>query len=162
MTTAQRIQSAKLWELLPATSHAIEALGRSGTAAGLDNTLIELINLRCSQLNGCAYCCHYHTRNLLNAGADPLRLSLLPAWSEAGDIFSEREKAALAWAEALTRLAETHAPDALYADLTGVFSDAEIADLTVQISTINVWNRISVGFRLAPALSVANDSTDFG
>ena len=114
-------------------------------AVGLETRLVELVKIRASQINGCANCLHMHTADTRAAGESEERIYLLDAWRESS-MYSERERAALAWTEALTKLYETHAPDADYEGLKPHFSDAEIVHLTVLIGAINTWNRIAVGF----------------
>lgn len=116
---------------------------------GLEPTLKHLVKIRASQINGCARCIHMHVAEARKDGDTHERLHLLDAWREAG-VFSAREQAALEWTEALTRLAETRAPDAAFDGLTPYFSPEEIVQLTMLINVINSWNRIAVGFRLAP------------
>jgi len=113
---------------------------------GLEHKLIELVKTRASQINGCAYCLHMHTKDARAAGESEQRLYLLNAWEES-QLFTPRERAALAWTEALTRVSETHAPDEAYAALTAQFTPKEIVDLTMAICQINSWNRLMVGFR---------------
>jgi len=108
--------------------------------------LMHLLKLRASQINGCAYCIDMHVKEALDDGEDPQRLHLLTAWRES-PLYDERERALLAWTEALTLLPQTGAPDADYARLREHFSEADIVKLTVAIATINVWNRVAVGFR---------------
>jgi AhpD family alkylhydroperoxidase len=115
-------------------------------ASGLEKSLIELVKTRASQINGCAYCLHMHTSDALADGENPARLFLLDAWEES-KLYTPRERAALAWTEALTRIAETHAPDEAYEPLSAQFSEAEIVHLTMLIAGINSWNRIAIGFR---------------
>jgi AhpD family alkylhydroperoxidase len=116
-------------------------------AGPLEDSLIELVKTRASQINGCAYCLHMHTSDALKGGERPERLFVLDAWRES-TMYTPREQAALAWTEALTLISETHAPDADYEGLSPHFSPQEIVDLTLLISTINSWNRIAIGFRL--------------
>jgi AhpD family alkylhydroperoxidase len=151
-TTKLRLDSASFWKLMPRTKHAIITLGDTAHASDLGDELLELINLRCSQINGCAWCVQYHSSNLKKLGVDEAKLTLLVTWAEAG-IFSEREQAALAWAESLTILAENHVPDSAYEAASAVFSDLELACLTTAIATINVWNRINVSYRFAPEVN---------
>ncbi|MFC3078557.1 carboxymuconolactone decarboxylase family protein [Phenylobacterium terrae] len=113
---------------------------------GLEHSLIELVKMRVSQINGCAYCLHMHSRDARAAGESEERLHLLAAWRESS-LYTDRERAALAWAESLTRIADTAAPDADFEPLRACFTEAEIVDLTLLITTINAWNRIAVGFR---------------
>ena len=113
---------------------------------GLEHSLIELVKMRASQINGCAFCLHMHSRDARAAGESEERLYLLSGWRESS-LYTPRERAALAWTEALTRVADTGAPDADYEGLKPHFSEAEIVNLTLLITTINAWNRIAVGFR---------------
>jgi AhpD family alkylhydroperoxidase len=115
----------------------------------IEPTLAHLVKVRVSQINGCAICVHMHAGEALKDGETQERIWLLDAWHEAG-IYTSREKAALTWAEALTRLSETHAPDEAYATVTSQFTEAEVVDLTMLINAINSFNRIGVGFRLKP------------
>ncbi|GHA99279.1 carboxymuconolactone decarboxylase family protein [Modicisalibacter luteus] len=114
--------------------------------SGLEPSLFELVKIRASQLNGCAYCIHMHTRDARATGEREERIYLLSAWRES-PLYSDRERAALAWTEALTLLPETHAPDDVYALVSQQFNEAERVNLTLLIGAINVWNRIAVGFR---------------
>ena len=113
---------------------------------GLEHKLIELVKTRASQINGCAYCLHMHTKDARAAGESEQRLYLLNAWHES-QLYTPRERAALAWTEALTLVSETHAPDDAYEAVKAQFKPKEIVDLTLLISTINAWNRIAIGFR---------------
>jgi AhpD family alkylhydroperoxidase len=114
--------------------------------SGLEHSLYELVKLRASQINGCAFCLHMHSRDARAAGETEERLHLLPAWRES-TYYTPRERAALAWTEALTHIAQTGAPDADYEGLTPHFSEAEIVNLTMLIGLINSWNRLAVGLR---------------
>ncbi len=142
------IMTARLdaWKIAPALLKPLLDLEASIKASGLDYTLIELVKTRASQINGCAYCLHMHTQDARRHGESEVRLHLLAAWRESS-LYSERERAALAWTEALTRVADTQAPDADYDGLAGLFSDEEKVQLTVLIMTINAWNRLAVGLR---------------
>lgn len=133
----------------PEVMKAMVALERAVVTSGLEKSLIELVKTRASQINGCAYCIDMHTRDALAAGESPTRLLLLDAWHEA-PFYSERERAALAWTEALTRVSETHAPDEDWARLKTQFSEEEIVKLSLLIATINAWNRLAIGFRAVP------------
>jgi AhpD family alkylhydroperoxidase len=113
---------------------------------GLEQQLIELVKMRASQINGCAYCLDMHSRDARRAGESEQRLYLLDAWHEAS-VYTPRERAALGWTEAVTRIADTHAPDDTYEALRPHFSEKEIADLTILIGMINLWNRVAIGFR---------------
>ncbi|MDN3568265.1 carboxymuconolactone decarboxylase family protein [Paeniroseomonas aquatica] len=130
------------------------ALEKAVVSSGLEHGLIELVKTRASQLNGCAFCIDMHTRDALKAGEAPARLFLLDAWREAPH-YTPRERAALAWTEALTLVAETHAPDADYAGLLPHFTEEEIVKLSLLIATINAWNRLAIGFRAVPAAAAA-------
>ncbi|WP_375288397.1 carboxymuconolactone decarboxylase family protein [Sphingomonas sp.] len=134
--------------LFPAGIKAMVALEQALHASGLDPALLELIKLRASQINGCAFCIHMHTTALRERDVPEMKLYLLSAWRES-PLFSDRERAALGWTEALTLLAETGAPDADYQALKAAFSEAEQVQLTLAIGAINVWNRLQAGFRVA-------------
>ncbi|MDB5455369.1 MAG: carboxymuconolactone decarboxylase family protein [Caulobacter sp.] len=125
---------------------AMMALETVLEAGGLEHSLRELVKLRASQINGCAYCIHMHVKDALAAGETGMRLHMLPAWRES-PLYSPRERAALAWTESLTLLAQTGAPDADYALIQAEFTEAEQVNLTLLIGSINVWNRLQVGFR---------------
>ena len=125
---------------------ALMAVEASIKASGLEPGLMELVKLRASQINGCAFCIHMHATDLRRVGESEMRLYMLDAWRES-TLYTDRERAALGWTEALTRVAETHAPDADYAALKAQFSDAEQVQLTLLIGAINVWNRVNVGLR---------------
>lgn len=112
----------------------------------LDHKLLTLVKMRASQINGCAFCLHMHSSEARKAGEREERLFLLDAWRESA-LYSERERAALAWTEALTRVAETHAPDADYDEVRRQFGEDELIALSMAIAMINAWNRLSVGFR---------------
>jgi AhpD family alkylhydroperoxidase len=119
--------------------------------SGLPQELINLVYLRVSQINGCAYCIDMHSRDLLKNGLSVDKLVLVPVWHEAGHVFSTRERAALAWAETVTRVAETGVPDADYEAAAAAFSEKELADLTYAIGLMNAFNRFGIAFRVAPA-----------
>lgn len=112
----------------------------------LDPALLDLVKLRASQINGCAYCIHMHATDARARGESEERLYLLDAWRES-PLYSPRERAALAWTEAVTRIGEGHAPDAVYDGLPPHFSEAEIANLTAAIAMINLWNRMAIALR---------------
>lgn len=114
---------------------------------GLEYGLLHLVKMRVSQINGCAFCLDMHSKDARKAGESEARLYLLNAWRES-PLYSDRERAALGWAEALTLVAETAAPDADYAALKQQFTEKEIVDLSLAIGAINVWNRLAIGFRL--------------
>lgn len=120
------------------------------TQTALARSLIELVFLRASQINGCAFCIDTHSRDLLKEGFSVNKLMLVSVWREAEALFDERERAALAWTEVVTEVAETQVPDEAYAAALSVFTEKELADLTVTIALINAYNRIGVAFRLTP------------
>jgi AhpD family alkylhydroperoxidase len=119
----------------------------------LPKRLVDLVYLRVSQINGCAFCIDMHSRDLLGAGLTVDKLVLVPAWREAGDLFDVRERLALAWAETVTCVADTHIPDADYEAVAAEFSEKEVADLTYAIGLMNAFNRFGVAFRSVPAAS---------
>ena len=119
--------------------------------SGLPQELINLVYLRVSQINGCAFCIDMHSRDLLKNGLATDKLVLVPVWRDAGNVFITRERTALGWAETVTRVAETGIPDADYAAAAAEFSDAELADLTYAIGLMNAFNRFGVAFRSTPA-----------
>ena len=119
--------------------------------SGLPKALIDLVFLRASQINGCAYCIDMHSRDLLKGGVAVEKLMLVSAWREAGDIFTDKEKAALHWAEAVTLISESHAPDEAFAAVSAQFQPKEVSDLTLAIGVINAYNRLSIGFRRPPS-----------
>jgi AhpD family alkylhydroperoxidase len=118
--------------------------------SSLDPALVELIYLRISQINNCAYCLDMHMRDLLKKGQKIEKLALVQAWAEAGNLFDERERAALAWAETVTRIAETNAPDEAYQAARAVFDERELVDLTIAIGLMNAYNRMAISFRNTP------------
>jgi AhpD family alkylhydroperoxidase len=120
--------------------------GKEVLQGGLDESLMELVKIRASQINGCAFCLHMHTAAARRQGESEERLYLLDAWRES-PLYTTRERAALAWTEALTQVAETHAPDGVYHALQALFTEQEQVALTMLIVAINGWNRIQVGFR---------------
>ena len=123
--------------------------------SGLPKQLVDLVYLRVSQINGCAYCIDMHSRDLLKSSVVVDKLVLVPVWRDAGSLFSTRERVALAWAETVTRVAETGIPDTDYEAAAAEFSDKELADLTYAVGLINLFNRLGIGFRTTPA-AVAN------
>ncbi|WP_407520102.1 carboxymuconolactone decarboxylase family protein [Methylobacterium oryzisoli] len=138
----------KPYDLAPEGIRAMMALEASFRSGPIEQGLKHLVKLRASQINGCAYCIHMHTSEARAHGETEMRLYLLSAWRES-TLYSARERAALAWTEALTRVAETGAPDADYEEMARHFSEAEQVQLTLLIGAINVWNRLQVGFRAA-------------
>lgn len=133
----------------PGAYTAMSALDSYLGGCGLDANLMDLVKLRASQINGCAYCLDMHWKDLRAAGETEQRLYALDAWREA-PFYSERERAALAWAEAVTRLHDGHVPDAVYESARAVFTEKELADLTLAVAAINAWNRLSIAGRVTP------------
>jgi len=125
---------------------------------GLEATLLDLVYLRVSQINGCAYCLDLHTRDLIKRGVGSEKLALVQAWREAGPVFDGRERAALGWAETITRVAETAVPDAEYERVAAAFGRKEIVDLTIAIGLMNTYNRIAIGFRRPPEAALSRAS----
>lgn len=130
----------------PAAMKALGVLDEEIGAIGLESSLVHLVRTRASQVNGCAYCIHLHTREARRDGETEDRLYMLDAWRESS-LYTDRERAALGWTEAVTLIADTHAPDEAWEELRLQFSDAEMVTLTVLIATINAWNRVGIGFR---------------
>jgi AhpD family alkylhydroperoxidase len=118
--------------------------------SGLPAELVNLVYLRVSQINNCAYCLDMHTRDLLKKGVKVEKLALLQAWKEGGPLFSETERAALAWAESVTRVAETGVPDSAYEAARAVFDEKQLIDLTIAVSLMNSYNRMAISFRNTP------------
>src|SRR6201997_714589 len=133
----------------PDTIKALMALESQVQSSGLEQSLIELVKTRASQINGCAYCIDMHTKDARKHGETEQRLYLLNAWREA-PAYTERERAALAWTEAVTLISDTHAPDDVYQEVRTQFSEAETVNLTMLIATINAWNRLAISFRAMP------------
>ena len=133
----------------PRAAQAMFALHKYVEDSGLEHSLLELIKTRASQINGCALCLDMHTKDARAGGETEQRLYLLNAWRET-DFYTKRERAALAWTEAVTLIAETHAPDADYEAARAEFSEQELVNLTLAIITINGWNRLAISFREVP------------
>jgi AhpD family alkylhydroperoxidase len=134
------------YQAAPDTIKALVALEAQIQASSLEKSLIELVKTRASQINGCAYCINMHTQDARKQGETEQRLYLLNAWHES-PLYTDRERAALAWTEALTLIAETHAPDDLYENVRAHFSESETVNLTMLIGAINAWNRLAIAFR---------------
>jgi AhpD family alkylhydroperoxidase len=143
-----RIDS-KTMQAHPGTRAMLELEG-AVHESGLEASLLELVKIRASQINGCAFCIDMHTKDARGRGETEQRIYALDAWREA-PFFSARERAALAWTEAVTLLAETHVPDAVYDEARSQFDTREIVALTFALVAINGWNRLAVSFRRAPA-----------
>jgi AhpD family alkylhydroperoxidase len=134
--------SPELYEAMMVLSNA--------AAKDIDSELAELIKIRASQMNHCAFCLDMHTRDARKHGVGEQKLDVLAAWEEAGDLFTERERAALALTEAITDLGDGHVPDEVYSRAATVFSERELGQVIAMAVTINAWNRINVTDRLAP------------
>jgi AhpD family alkylhydroperoxidase len=119
--------------------------------SGLPKELVTLVFLRVSQINGCAYCIDLHSRDLLKDGLAIEKLVMVPAWRESGALFDQTERAALAWAESVTRVAESGVPQADYEAAAAVFDQKALADLTIAIGLMNLYNRMAISFRTPPA-----------
>ncbi|HZF13928.1 MAG TPA: carboxymuconolactone decarboxylase family protein [Thermoanaerobaculia bacterium] len=133
----------------PGVYDAMDALDSYVGECGLERPLVLLVQLRASQLNGCAYCLDMHWKDLRAVGEGEQRLYSLDAWREC-PYYTERERAALAWTEAVTRVAEGHVSDAVYEQVRPHFSEKELSDLTLAVAAINAWNRLSIAARLVP------------
>ena len=133
-------------ETVPEGYAALAAVEAYISKCGLPHRLLDLVKMRASQINGCAFCLDMHSKDARKQGETEQRLYLLNAWHES-PAYTPAEKAALAWTDALTSIAETHAPDADYEPLKQHFSPKEIADLTIVVGMINLWNRIAIGTR---------------
>lgn len=128
---------------------AMFGLGAYLAKTGLEPSLLQLLDFRVSQINGCAYCLDMHSKDLRAGGESEQRLYLLDAWRET-PFYTERERAALAWAEAVTLITEGHVPDEVYEQARGQFSEEELVNLTLAVVTINGWNRLNIAFRTTP------------
>lgn len=133
----------------PGLFEAMDSLDGYLQASGLEKPLLFLVQLRASQINGCAYCLDMHWKDLRALGESEQRLASLDAWREC-PYYTDRERAALSWAEAVTRIAEGHASDAVYAEVRPHFSEKELCDLTFAVAAINAWNRLSIAARIVP------------
>jgi AhpD family alkylhydroperoxidase len=133
----------------PRAYEAVAGLEKFIHTIGLDERLIELVKLRASQLNACAFCVDMHARRLRELGEPNERIDAVAVWSE-GPFFDDRERAALAWTESVTLLSHDHVPDDVFQRAREAFDEAELVNLTIVIATINVWNRLAVPFRIVP------------
>ncbi len=136
-------------KVAPGVYQAMIGLEKYLHQCGLEESLLHLIRLRGSQINGCAYCLDMHWKDLRAIGESEQRLYSLDAWEES-PYYSDRERAALAWTEAVTRVSETHVPDSVYEEARKQFSEKELADLTLAVAAINSWNRLSIASRTVP------------
>ena len=135
----------------PGAQAALLAMGKTTQESGLDKAIVELAKLRVSQINNCAFCLQIHLNVSRGLGVPQEKLDLVAAWHEAG-IFSDKECAALAWAETLTRLADRSVPDEAYEAVRHHFSEDEVIALSVAVANINAWNRLGAAFRFAPPI----------
>lgn len=133
------------WKVAPDLMGAMLGMEKAAANSGLEHSLYELIKTRASQINGCAYCLHMHTRDARKAGEREERLYLLSAWRESS-YFTPRERAALAWTETITLISEKRAPQEIWDEVCQHFDERERVALTLAISTINAWNRFAIGF----------------
>jgi AhpD family alkylhydroperoxidase len=134
------------WKVAPVAFKAMSSLEAYLHDCGLDKALLHMVKLRASQMNGCAYCIDMHWKDARAVGESEQRLYGLDAWREA-PYYTDRERAALEWTEALTNVTDGHVPDAVYDAVCHHFSDKELADLTWAVAAINAWNRVSIAFR---------------
>jgi AhpD family alkylhydroperoxidase len=137
-------------QIAPAGVKALGGVYGYVMQSSLSPVLVELVYLRVSQINNCAYCLDMHTRDLLKKGMKVEKLALVQAWPEAGNLFDARERAALAWAESVTCVARTGVPDAAYEAVRVEFDERELVDLTIAISLMNTYNRLAISFRNTP------------
>lgn len=137
-------------QIAPAGAKALGTLYGYVAQSGLSPLLVDLVYLRVSQINNCAFCLDMHTRDLLKKGLSVEKLALLQGWREAGDLFDARERAALAWAESVTRVADTGVPDTDFKAAREVFDERELVDLTLAVGLMNTYNRMAISFRNTP------------
>jgi AhpD family alkylhydroperoxidase len=149
-------QRLSIKDVDPAAHEAVLGLERYVRRSGIDPLLYELVKIRASQLNGCAFCLDMHHRDARKKGEDQRRLDVLSAWREAPELFDERERAALALTEAVTRIGDQGVPDAVWSQVAACFEERERVHLLMAIATINVWNRLAVATHQAlPELASA-------
>ena len=143
------------FDVAPKAYQALAAMQAYVDRCGLERPLLELVKMRASQINGCAFCLDMHSKDARAMGETEQRLYGLSAWRET-PFYTDRERAALEWTEAITLIAENHAPDELYERVKQHFTPEELANLTVAITTINAWNRLSIAFRAVPGAYTPN------
>ena len=148
-----RISQQSVYRLCPRLAKHLTALGDVAPDSTVDRSIIHLVNLRVSQINHCCFCQHMHSQEARDDGEHQVRLDVLPAWREA-PCFSTKERAALAWAEALTLVSQQAVSDDDYQNALAAFGEQGLIDLTAIIVQINSWNRVSVGFQFAPDISI--------
>jgi AhpD family alkylhydroperoxidase len=151
MATNARMEYAGFNQTAPGAIAALSALSKAVSDSGLDKTLTELIKIRASQINGCAFCVQYHLNAAHKLSLSETKLDLLAVWREA-DVFTARERAALAWTEALTHVTPNGITDDSYQDASKEFTGSELAFLTAAIASINAWNRIAMAYRFTPPI----------
>jgi len=149
----ERISQQQFYQLQSELPKALLSLSKAAMASGLEVGLLHLVKIRVSQLNGCGFCLHMHNAEARRDGEKQERIDILPAWREV-PYFTERERAALGWAEALTLIAQHTVSDDLYDQVASQFNATEMANLTAAIIEINSWNRIVAGFHFIPKLEV--------
>jgi AhpD family alkylhydroperoxidase len=147
-------QRLDVMKISPAAYKALAGVQAYVDQSGLERSLLDLVKIRASQINGCAFCLVMHTNDARKHGETDERMYLLDAWHEA-PVFTARERAALAWVEAVTLIADSHVPDDVYEEAREQFSEKELVDLTAAVVAINAWNRVSIAFRLMPQLQAA-------
>ena len=152
-----RQKQQNIYKMIPQEIAALQSLSQAVAKSGLEPEILELVKLRASQLNGCAFCLQMHATDARKLHMSEEKLQLLAAWHEA-PVYSARERAALAWTESLTLIAqERHGvADDVYAAASAVFSEAELAHLTAAVGLINVWNRFAIAYRFTPMVAAAN------
>ena len=141
-------------QISPAAAKALAGVYSYVLQSGLSSELVEFVYLRVSQINNCAFCLDMHTRALIKRDVSIEKLALVQAWREAGDLFVEKERAALAWAESVTNVADTGVPDEEFHIAKEVFSEKELVDLTIAISLMNAYNRMAISFRNVPQAAI--------
>ncbi len=151
MATDARLEFAAFSQVAPGATGALSALSKAVVDSGLDKALTELIKIRASQINGCAFCVQFHLNLARKAGLPQTKLDLVAVWREAG-IFTAREMAALGWTEALTKVTPAGVSDEAYENAVAEFTESELAFLTVAIASINAWNRIAMAYRFTPPI----------
>jgi len=139
------------YKLVPGVYQALNAVQSYVEKSDLEPKLMELVKIRASQINGCAFCIAMHTRDAIKLGESQDRLFLLNAWDEVG-IYTPRERAALAWTEAVTLVSNGHVPDAVFEEVRKEFSEVELVNLNMAVIAINAWNRMAIAFRAQPQL----------
>jgi AhpD family alkylhydroperoxidase len=148
-TVHARLEHQAFFDQIPGAYQALNELGQSVEQAGFDPALLELVNLRVSQINGCAFCLGYHLANARRLGVSQRKLDLVASWYDA-PVFNAGERAALGWAEALTQMPNHPIPDALHTEARSALGEARLAQLTVAVAVINAWNRIGGAWRFTP------------